>query len=327
MNTSQIPTAGRAPLQEAEIELFKPGTYQATNGSSFVADERTLEGVSGRYDPAIHDAPVVVGHPEQDAPAYGWVKSLRFADGALKATLHRLDPAFKELVRSGKFRKVSASFFNADSPANPTPGQVYLRHVGFLGAAAPAVPGLKPVEFAAEAQTVEIEARAVSDFVDGDARDPWAIIDQLTRRVSELEDQVTSKDQAFAEASQARVKAENAIFAETMFREGRLEPAYKPAVEALLNEMDGAAALHFTEGGETVEKPAKEAFKALMKSRPKVIHFGEFAAPDPTEAEVSTTERMAARVASYQEEQRQKGRSISFTDAFEEIKGEFSDTA
>ena len=49
------------------------------------------------------------------------------------------------MVRAGRFKKVSASFYTPDSPHNPVPGVYYLRHVGFLGAQPPAVKGLAPV--------------------------------------------------------------------------------------------------------------------------------------------------------------------------------------
>lgn len=51
------------------------------------------------------------------------------------------------MVSAGRFKKRSASFYRPDSTANPVPGVYYLRHVGFLGAQAPAVKGLKDPEF------------------------------------------------------------------------------------------------------------------------------------------------------------------------------------
>ena len=74
---------------------------------------------------------------------------LSFADGVLLADPAQVDPAFAELVNDGKFKKVSACFYEADAPANPKPGSLYLRHVGFLGAQPPAIKGLKSVSFAA----------------------------------------------------------------------------------------------------------------------------------------------------------------------------------
>jgi len=65
----------------------------------------------------------------------------------LKAEIEINDAAFGQALKAKKFKKVSASFFAPDSAANPKPGSLYLRHVGFLGAAAPAVSGLQSVQF------------------------------------------------------------------------------------------------------------------------------------------------------------------------------------
>ena len=51
-----------------------------------------LAATAGAYDPTLHEAPLVVGHPELDAPAYGWVRSLRFAAGALEAEPYQVNP-------------------------------------------------------------------------------------------------------------------------------------------------------------------------------------------------------------------------------------------
>ena len=56
------------------------------------------------------------------------------------------DPALTSLVQAGRFKKLSASFWPPTHPENPVPGVWSLRHVGFLGAAVPAVLGLAPVE-------------------------------------------------------------------------------------------------------------------------------------------------------------------------------------
>jgi hypothetical protein len=128
------------------IHIFTPGQHTAMNGLSLNFTEADLKASAQAYDPALHEAPIVVGHPKADAPAYGWVKGLSYAEG-LQADPHQVDVAFSEMVNAGRFKKVSASFYLPDSPANPVPGVYYLRHVGFLGAQPPAIKGLKPVEF------------------------------------------------------------------------------------------------------------------------------------------------------------------------------------
>ncbi|MDB5802273.1 MAG: peptidase [Rhodocyclales bacterium] len=130
------------------IEIFKTGTHIAMSGDALRFTEADLEASARAYDPAKHEAPIVVGHPRHDAPAYGWVKSLSHADGSMEAEPTQVDPAFAEMVSANRFKKVSASFYAPDAPNNPVPGVYYLRHVGFLGAQPPAVKGLRQPEFA-----------------------------------------------------------------------------------------------------------------------------------------------------------------------------------
>lgn len=130
------------------IQIFKPGAHTAMSGATLAFSEADLAACAAAYDPAKHEAPIVVGHPKHADPAYGWVKSLAFAGGGLDAKPAQLDAAFAEMVGAGRFKKVSASFYTPDSPQNPVPGVYYLRHVGFLGAQPPAVKGLRAPEFA-----------------------------------------------------------------------------------------------------------------------------------------------------------------------------------
>lgn len=71
------------------------------------------------------------------------------------------------MVRAGRYKKLSASLYAPDSPANPSPGAWYLRHVGFLGAQPPAIKGLAPVNFAAgdEEGTVTVEFSEEMGFI------------------------------------------------------------------------------------------------------------------------------------------------------------------
>lgn len=118
---------------------------------SFSDDD--LRGIAERYDPALHEAPLIVGHPQHDAPAFGWIKSLSFADGRLQATEHQVAPEFAKARKQGAYKKLSARFFTPGSPNNPTPGHYYLRDVGFLGALTPAVKGLRTYAFGDDASS------------------------------------------------------------------------------------------------------------------------------------------------------------------------------
>lgn len=130
------------------LHIFKPGRQTAMSGVTLEFSESDLAASARAYDPAKHEAPIVVGHPKHDAPAYGWVKSLATGDDGLSAEPHQVDADFAELVTAGRYKKISASFYLPDAPNNPVPGVYYLRHIGFLGAQPPAVKGLKQAEFA-----------------------------------------------------------------------------------------------------------------------------------------------------------------------------------
>lgn len=169
------------------FEIFKAGTHTSEQGEGLTFTDADLVAMASGYDRTLHDAPIVVGHPKADAPAYGWVGSLEVKAGRLVATPADVDTAFSDLVRDKKFKSRSAAFYKPDHPNNPTPGQWYLRHVGFLGAAAPAVKGLKPVEFSDD------DAVVFADVEFGDGMSPWSI-DGVARLFRGLRDYILSKD-------------------------------------------------------------------------------------------------------------------------------------
>lgn len=158
------------------VPIFRPGKHVAASGAALEFTEANLAATIAAYDPAVHEAPIVVGHPRDNGPAYGWVTGLDFSDGEMHADLGQVDPAFAEMVQAGRFKKRSASFYSPTSPNNPVPGVFYLRHVGFLGAQPPAIKGLKDitfsdaeegiVEFADDAYAIGVVARVLRGLRD-----------------------------------------------------------------------------------------------------------------------------------------------------------------
>lgn len=129
------------------IEIFKPGRHTAMAGKVLDYSDADLLGAAAAYDPAVYRAPLVVGHPKLADPSYGYVDKLEYADSRLKIVEGEVDVEFADVVDRKHYTNVSASFWLPDAPNNPKPGTLYLRHVGFLGATAPAIKGLKSVEF------------------------------------------------------------------------------------------------------------------------------------------------------------------------------------
>ncbi|MDP1655706.1 MAG: peptidase [Hylemonella sp.] len=151
------------------IEIFKPGKHTAMSGQVIEFTEADLQAAAAAYDIALHEAPLTVGHPKDNLPAYGWVKSMQFADGSMKVEPDQVDPEFAELVSKGRFKKISASWYTPDAPANPKPGSLYLRHVAFLGAQPPAIKGLKSASFSDSSEGV----LEFADWADLDNADLW----------------------------------------------------------------------------------------------------------------------------------------------------------
>lgn len=137
----------------ARIEVFRTGTFTPMQGGELTYSAADLKAMADAYDAETAPAPVVVGHPDTDAPAYAWAESFDYDATAdrLFATIGDIDPAFSEAVKAKRYKKVSLSFFRPEDSANPVPGTWYPRHIGFLGGAAPAVTGLKTIQFGAAA--------------------------------------------------------------------------------------------------------------------------------------------------------------------------------
>jgi hypothetical protein len=214
--------------------IFKPGRHTAASGATLDFGEDQLRAAVAAYDPKLHEAPIVVGHPKDNHPAFGWVGGLAFneATGEVEVDPVQVDADFAELVQAGRFKKRSASWYLPDAPNNPKPGTLYLRHVGFLGAQPPAVKGLRDVSFAdAEEGVVEFSGterwafgaiadafRMLREWMIGkegqEAADkvaPNYLIEQITRAANEPEPAAvaayTEEDPMKIEELQARVAA------------------------------------------------------------------------------------------------------------------------
>ena len=235
-----------------KIEIFRAGKRPDSSGNLTEIKISQLAQAVTAYDPNLHEAPAVIRHPKDNAPAYAWVKGLSLEGDTLKAELAQIDPEFSEMVQAGRFKKVSASFYLEDSPHNPKPGKLYLRHVGFLGAMPPAVKGLRNPEFS------EDEKGVVNFSI-------------------EMEDNAEIKA---LRAENEQLKAEertrkNLEFAEGLVSVGRLAPIAKAKALEILNyaeECDQAGIINFNEGESMAQK-----VREFLALQPKVVSFGEFA--------------------------------------------------
>jgi hypothetical protein len=117
--------------------IFRAGTHTDSGGHTRTFTREDLDKVVDSYDPQTHEAPLVIGHPRSDSPAYGWVKKVKRAGDVLLASFDKVAKGVAEAVAAGRYKKKSISIYPDGS----------LRHVGLLGAVPPAVKGLGDVAF------------------------------------------------------------------------------------------------------------------------------------------------------------------------------------
>lgn len=292
------------------IEIFRAGRHIDDQGTAHQFSEADLDGMAASYDPALREAPLTVGHPENNLPAYGWVKGVaRNASGALVMNPHQVEPQFAEMVHAGRFKKRSASFYPPAAPNNPTPGKWYLRHVAFLGAQPPAVAGLKDIQFstadaaadgavsfsesvtAAPAFTPpvhhqekptmtpeEMQAKIDAANKSAEAANKAAEEAKAAKEAAEKKaTDATTQLASFAETAKAQRHAGHVSFAEGEVKAGRLLPKDKGAAVAVLNLLAESQPVEFSEGDTTKKVTPVEWLKGLITSAKPVVSFGEHA--------------------------------------------------
>ncbi len=260
------------------------------------------------YRPDRHEAPLVVGHPRHDAPAWGWVNALRLVDGELHIIPRQVDPVFAELVSTGRYKKISASFYTPRSPNNPVPGVYYLRHVGFLGAQSPAVKGLPDASFEERESGVvllentfsfsgagKLETRppeptqSSTTTMEHDMSEKQQALASKEAELNKKERELNGREARFQEREsklneelQEVQRRQSIEFVDRLIREGRLLPRHREGVLAFMACLDSGSEVAFSEGegdeaggaaGETMS--AQAFFKRFLSELPVHVDYGE----------------------------------------------------
>ncbi len=171
----------RKPMKS--FKIFRPGKHTASCGTVVEFTEQQLLDAVKVYDPGLYATPLVIGHPKQEDRAYGWAASLSYSDGHLWVNPEHVEPQFAELVENKAFRNRSASWYMPDHPNNPSPGNLYPKHIGFLGAVPPALKGLGDIQFNEQASPVDFaedpHPELLLEFADMTADDRWSMASAL----------------------------------------------------------------------------------------------------------------------------------------------------
>lgn len=119
------------------IELFESGTHKDSRGREKTWTNNELDKIVSNYNESNHEAPITIGHPTSSAPAFGWLQEVKREGNVLLGKFKQVNSEFSEMVQEGLFKKRSISL---------TP-DCNIKHIAFLGAKAPAIKGLKDIEF------------------------------------------------------------------------------------------------------------------------------------------------------------------------------------
>lgn len=291
--------------QPVWVEVFRCGRHVDSLGNEREWKEEDLDRIAAQYDPAKHEAPVVIGHPQDNAPAWGWVGEVKREGRTLLAKLKDLVPEFVDLLKKGMFKKRSISLYP----------DLTLRHVGFLGARPPAVKGLADIKFEEGGFILEFDenqkrkggtqmslkdfwkaffSRAIEDIPEDQipAGPPRSYSeeevkerekkarDQAAAEFAEREKAVREREARLAAQEKEARKKNLQDFCEDLLKKGKLTPAMIRAGMGLVSFLDSLAespAIEFEESGEKKKQTPLEFAKSFLSGLPKVIEFGETA--------------------------------------------------
>lgn len=147
MSTAKKPAPSLTPVAKAAglsdwIEVFRAGTHTDSKGRSATYTTADLDQMVENH--ALGAAPAVIGHPKTDDPAYAWTSGMKRDGDSLFVKFGDINPAFEAGVASGAYRNRSVRIVKSKDSG------WRVRHVGWLGAAPPAIDGLTPVNFSAD---------------------------------------------------------------------------------------------------------------------------------------------------------------------------------
>lgn len=311
-----------SPDDFPEVTAFQAGTHTDMAGNSDNYPVDVIREIVKNYNPA-DPAPVVIGHPKVDAPAWAWIDRAREEGGKLLLKLREISPEFRQWVKEGKYKKVSVSLYPPDGNGNGW----RLRHLGYLGAMPPAVKGLPVPQYAETGTYIEfsIEESAESASTDEPSDQPIEPVNQEIQetmttqttesppttsavnpavtspdnsnnsfaeqeaRFAQREQELAAREKAFKERELQFKRDRIANFCEGLIASGKLLPAHKADQIEFMMSLDENRSIDFAEGKKL---NSLDYYQAFLKNQPQVVHFGEVAGVDsaPTQQQENEVE-------------------------------------
>ena len=230
----------------AWVDVMRTGTFTPSDRDTYKVTTELLDNCIRLFSSGERRVPLVFGHPKTNAPAYGWVSSLRRVGDVLQAQFAQVHDDAKTLVENGYFKNVSVSL-------NPGGG---LRHIGLLGAVQPAIPGLRDVQFEAGEESIVLEFAARSS------------------RESEMSFALDKLAQ-YEEKERARAKQDIESRVDGLCSNGQLMPYEREKVlEFALAVADTGGSIQFA--GSEDEAPMVDAFLDILNMREPSMLLADF---------------------------------------------------
>lgn len=237
-------------------EIFKAGKHVDRKGREKNWTVQDLDKVVEQYDPLnYHEAPIVIDHNEESGPvvggpAYGWVEALKRSGDSLLAKFKQVVPEFQDLVNKGMFKKRSIKIRSDGT----------LLHVSFLGAAPPAIKGLKDHSFSEGDEDCFCYSESIPPIKEEENMDIEELKRQnaeLLKRTATLEADNAKKDgviqQSAHEFSEFKARSRRSELErefDAAVKDKRALPAWKDAgILEFMEELDDAdQSFEFSEG-------------------------------------------------------------------------------
>jgi hypothetical protein len=268
--------------------IFRTGTHTDSQGRSRTWTTDDLDKAVSTYDPATREAPLVLGHPRDNSPAFGWVEKLRRTGDVLEAAFKQVPDTLRKAVDAGRYKHKSVSFY--------TDGTV--RHVGLLGAAQPAVEGLGEITFNADEDyceynqqeedtdmTIEelqrkLEAeKAAREAAEARVSEFKEKAETAATKVKEVENENKKLSNDFSQAKATRAREAREARFDKLAGDAKVLPAEKDKIMAFAEHLGAESeAISFAES--EGKKPLEDHFWAFLEARKEHGLFEEFKAPD-----------------------------------------------
>ena len=249
-------------------EIFRAGDY-GTKGSYTEADlDRMVANFNGS-----DQVPIVVGHPETDSPAWGWLDGVKRAGNVLMAKVGELHQDFAKALAENRFRNRSVRIVKTS--VGPK-----LLHLGFLGAVLPQVEGLKTAAFSGDGERSDYAFNLLGQQGPGDKQGDNPKEGKMDRdeQIKKLQADLAAEKEARAteknateEAAKKTRQTEFSNFVDSeMVAKGKLPKGQKDEVVGFMTSLPAGGTADFSieaDGAKKTYSPV-EWFKDFVRGLP-----------------------------------------------------------